>query len=141
MLLDTTQEDKKLYVSYYNLNGDTRFKIYDLKPSDMFNWVICDDNDRQKDKTIKNWDGKSVKKIKTKYLSKFRIIEYVKNKIPESDKKLIFDYHFPNIYFVDIEVETTDVFPEPSKANNKITSICIVAPNNKCIVFFEFYRI
>ena len=29
MLLDITQEDRTLYVSYFNLNGDTRFKTYE----------------------------------------------------------------------------------------------------------------
>ena len=35
MLLDITQEDRQLYVSYFNLDGKTRFKTYDLKPEDM----------------------------------------------------------------------------------------------------------
>ena len=52
MLLDVTQEDRQLCVSYYNLNGETRFKTYDLTPDDMFNWEVCDDGDKKADPKI-----------------------------------------------------------------------------------------
>ena len=42
MLLDITQEDRQLWVSYFNLDGKTRFKTYDLQPEDMFNWEVCE---------------------------------------------------------------------------------------------------
>ena len=35
---------------------------------------------------------------------------------------------------MDIEVEVTDSFPEPSKAPNPVTAICIVTPEKQCIV-------
>jgi DNA polymerase elongation subunit (family B) len=35
---------------------------------------------------------------------------------------------------VDIEVEVTDAFPEPTKAQNPVTAICVVSPDKKCIV-------
>ena len=49
MLLDITQEDRQLWVSYFNLDGKTRFKTYDLKPEDMFNWEVCDSDDPNAD--------------------------------------------------------------------------------------------
>ena len=45
MLLDITQEDRQLWVSYFNLDGKTRFKTYDLQPEDMFNWEVCEGGD------------------------------------------------------------------------------------------------
>ena len=134
MLLDITQEDRTLYVSYYNLNGDTRFKTYDVPPHEMFNWEVCDPRDKNKSDVITNWDGRPVKRKRSKFLNKFRMIEFVHNNIGPSDKELIFGYNFPKIYYVDIEVEVTDSFPEPSKAENKITTICIVTPTKQCIV-------
>lgn len=134
MLLDITQEEKTLYVSYYNLNGETRFKTYDIPSDEMFNWEVCDPRDKKKDDKITNWDGRPVVKKRSKFLNKFRMIEFVHNNIDRSDKALIFGYHFPKIYYVDIEVEVTDSFPEPSKAENKITTICIVTPAKQCIV-------
>ena len=133
MLLDITQEDRQLYVSYYNLNGETRFKIYDLTPDDMYNWEVCDERDKKKDDKIKNWDGRPVRRVKTRYLNKFRMIEYLDH-ISESDKKLIYGYHYPKTYFVDIEVEVTDEFPEPKQAKNPVTTICIVTPSKQAIV-------
>ena len=133
MLLDITQEDRQLWVSYFNLDGKTRFKTYDLKPEDMFNWEVCDNSDTKADSKIKNWDGRSVKKVKSRYLNKYRVIEYM-DQLSFSDRELIFGYHFPKTYFVDIEVEVTDSFPEPSKAPNPVTAICIVTPEKLCIV-------
>ena len=133
MLLDITQEDRQLWVSYFNLDGKTRFKTYDLKPEDMFNWEVCDEGDSKADSKMKNWDGRSVKKVRSRWLNKYRIIEYMDN-LSFSDRELIFGYHFPRTYFVDIEVEVTDSFPEPSKAANPVTTICIVTPERQCIV-------
>ena len=133
MLLDITQEGRTLHVSYYNMNGKTDFMIYELGEHDMFNWQVCDPNDKDASQVTKNWDGRSVKKVRSKILNKFRLIEYVDN-LPWTDKNTIFGYTFPKTYFVDIEVETTDVFPEPSKATNPVTAICIVTPERQCIV-------
>lgn len=133
MLLDITQEDRQLYVSYFNLDGKTRFKTYDLEAEDMFNWEVCDNGDKKADDKIKNWDGRSVKKVKSRWLNKYRIIEYM-DQLSFSDRELIFGYNFPRTFFVDIEVEVTDSFPEPSKAPNPVTAICIVTPEKQCIV-------
>jgi DNA polymerase elongation subunit (family B) len=133
MLLDITQEDRTLWVSYYNMNGKTDFMTYELQPHDMFNWQVCDASDENASNVLKNWDGRSVKKVKSKFLNKYRLIEYVEN-LPWTDKNTIFGYDFPKTFFVDIEVEVTDSFPEPSKAENPVTTICIVTPERQCIV-------
>ena len=133
MLLDITQEDKTLWVSYFNMNGKTDFMTYELQPTDMFNWQVCDSSDKDASSVMKNWDGRSVKKVRSKFLNKYRLIEYVDN-LPWTDKNTIFEYNFPKTFFVDIEVEVTDSFPEPAKAPNPITAICIVTPERQCIV-------
>lgn len=133
MLLDITQEDRTLWVSYFNMNGKTDFMTYELQPNDMFKWEVCDPSDENASKVKKNWDGRSVKKVKSKFLNKYRMIEYVEN-LPFTDKNTIFGYDFPKTFFVDIEVEVTDSFPEPSKAANPVTTICVVTPERQCIV-------
>lgn len=133
MLLDISQEGKHLHVSYYDEEGRTNFKLFDLHKEDMFNWHICDEGDKDADPIIKNWDGRSVKKARSKFLNKYRIIEYIEN-LPDFHKETIFGYHFPRTYFIDIEVEVTDSFPEPSIAANEITAICVVTPERQCIV-------
>ena len=133
MLLDITQDGRTLHVSYFNMNGKTDFMIYTLGEHDMYNWQVCDPNDKDASNVMKNWNGHSVKKTRTKILNKFRLIEYIDN-LPWTDKNTIFGYTFPKTYFVDIEVEVTDAFPEPSKAVNPVTTICIVTPDRQCIV-------
>ena len=133
MLLDVTQEGKNLYVSYYNEDGKTDFKIFTLEPEDLYNWSVCDITDKNADTIITNWDGRPVKRERCKYLNRYRLIEYIEN-LPQFHKDTIFGYHFPQTYFIDIEVEVTDSFPEPSKAENAITAICVVTPNRQCIV-------
>ena len=107
--------------------------LLDITPEDMFNCEVCDEGDSKADSKMKNWDGRSVKKVRSRWLNKYRIIEYMDN-LSFSDRELIFGYHFPRTYFVDIEVEVTDSFPEPSKAANPVTTICIVTPERQCIV-------
>lgn len=133
MLLDIMQKDDSVWISYYNLEGKTRFKEYQLTPEDKFNWEVCEEGDRRKDPKIRNWDGRPVKKVKTRYLNKYRLIEFMQN-IGFSDRNLIFGYHFPKTYFIDIEVEVTDDFPDPSKALTPITSVCIITPARQCII-------
>ncbi len=133
MLLDIMQQGDTIWVSYYNLEGKTRFKEYKLESSDMFNWQVCDDTDPRQDSKIKNWDGRPVKKIKAKYLNKYRLIEFLSN-LGFSDRELIFGYNFPKTYFIDIEVEVTDEFPDPAEAKTPITAICIVTPSKQAIV-------
>jgi DNA polymerase elongation subunit (family B) len=133
MLLDISQHNNQIWLSYYNLDGKTRFKTYDVEPEEMYNWEVCREGDKKADSKIKNWDGRPVKKVKAWRLNKHRMIQYI-SELGFSDRELIFGYHFPRTYFVDIEVEVTDEFPEPSKAAMPITAICVVTPNRQCIV-------
>ena len=106
MLLDITQEDRQLWVSYFNLDGKTRFKTYDLKPEDMFNWEVCDDGDSKADSKMKNWDGRSVKKVRSRWLNKYRIIEYMDNlsfSDREFDFTVFFNYKLSFTFFEDVK--------------------------------------
>ena len=56
----------------------------------MFNWEVCDAGDPKADPKIKNWDGRSVKKARSRYLNKYRIIEYIAQKVDFGSKKVLF---------------------------------------------------
>src|SRR5690606_26272374 len=71
-----------------------------------------------------SWDGKPVKKTNTNYLDKYRIDQFLMS-LPEEDTKEIYESNMPRKYFVDIEVEVTDSFPEPDQAPNPVTSVSI----------------
>ena len=131
MLLDIEQRGNKLVMSYYDKEGKTAFKKYEFK--EFENWVVCSDRDKKASQKYTNWDGRPVKKIKAKRLDKYSIIEFMEF-LPKGDKQDIFGYNLPKKYFIDIEVEVSDTFPEPSIAPNPVTTICIVTPENKVVV-------
>lgn len=131
MLLDIEQRGNSLVISYYNKEGKTAFKKYDFKSFE--NWVVCSDKDKNKSEEYKNWDGRPVKKIQAKRLDRYETIQFLES-LPDQDKDEIFGYNLPNKYYIDIEVEVSDTFPEPLIAPNPVTTICIVTPNNQVIV-------
>lgn len=133
MILDVDQDDNHVVVSYYDSEGSTQIKKYPLSEKDLYKWTTCSENDRKKDPVFRNWDNKPVKKVAAKYLNKFRLIEFI-NGLSETDKQVILEYNLPNPFFIDIEVEVSDEFPDPKFAKNQITTICVVTPKNQCIV-------
>ena len=120
MLLSIEQDDNRLTVSYYDKEGETAYKIYDL--NQFKNWYVCHDGDRYKSDIYTNWDGRPVKQANAKFLNKHSIIDFLQT-LPQEDKDLIFAHNYPKMYFMDIEVEVTDGFPEAKKAENRIITV------------------
>ena len=131
MLLDIEQENNNLTLSYFNKEGKTGYKVYDL--GQFRNWVICGENDKYKSDEFTNWDGGPVKSIKAKRLNKFSIYNFLEE-LPKEEKADIFGDNLPDTYFCDIEVEITEGFPHPEKAENKILTVSIVTPKKQVIV-------
>ena len=75
MLLDITQIGNILNVAYYDKNGSTQFKKYKLNESDLYNWQVTSNSDKKKDSKLANWDNKPIKKVSTKFINNYRIIE------------------------------------------------------------------
>ncbi len=75
--------------------------------------------------TYKSWDGKSVKLVEVTHPDRYAIYEFL-DSLPENEKEEIFEYNLPNIYFVDIETEIIDGFPDAETAPTKVLSISIV---------------
>lgn len=125
MLVETQylSKTKKLVISYVDKTGDIKLKYYDW-PNPM-KYVTCDDNDPQKDQTYTYWNGKSIKKVEVNYPDRYSIYEFLDN-LPEDEKNEIFEFNFPQIYFIDIETEITDGFPDAESADNRVLSISIV---------------
>lgn len=132
MLLDIEEAEDRLIISYYDKDGKVDFKFYET--ANIYNWSVCEENDKRRDKKFKNWDGKPVKKFKGKSISKHAIVNFL-DSLSTEDADLIFGYNFPKTYFFDIETEVTDGFPHPEKAENKVLSLSIVTPEQKVIVF------
>ena len=131
MLLDVEQKDKEIIVSYYDTEGQVKFRRYPIEQ--YKNWYITDENDRYKHDSLRNWDGRPVKEGRARQYSKFSLISFLDN-LPDNDKKIIFEPTMPKTYFVDIETEIIDGFPKPEEAKTRILSFSIITPERKAIV-------
>ena len=137
MLVETQYltNSRKLEVSYVDKTGDIKLKYYNWE--DPMKYVACEDNDPQKHPEFKSWDGKSVKQIEVNHPDRYAIYEFL-DSLPQSEKDEIFKFNLPNIYFIDIETEIVDGFPEAADvkdvngnvtkegASTKVLSISIV---------------
>ena len=125
MLIDTQYltNSKKLVVSYVDTSGDIKLKYFDW-PNPM-KYILCEETDPKRHPTFKSWDGKSVKLEPVSHPDRYSIYEFL-DSLPESEKEEIFKYNTPKIYFVDIETEIVDGFPDAETAPTKVLSISIV---------------
>lgn len=111
MLVETQylKNTKKLVVSYVDKTGDIKLKYYNW--DNPMKYVTCDDSDTQKHYLYKSWDGKSVKQIEVNYPDRYAVYEFL-DSLPKEEKEEIFEFNLPKIYFIDIETEIVDGFPE-----------------------------
>jgi DNA polymerase elongation subunit (family B) len=114
---------KKLVISYVDKSGQIKLKYFDW-PTPM-KYVTCDDNDPQKSTKYKSWNGKSIKHVEVNYPDRYAIYEFL-DALPEKEREEIFEFNLPKIYFIDIETEITDGFPEAEAADNRVLSISVV---------------
>ena len=111
MLVETQYlgNSKKLVVSYVDKSGDIKLKYFNW--DNPMKYIACEDTDPQKHHEFKSWDGKSVKQIEVSHPDRYAIYEFL-DSLPESEKNEIFEFNLPKIYFIDIETEIVDGFPE-----------------------------
>lgn len=121
-MIDIEQRDSTLQISYFDADGEIAIRKYLIPATEMYEWDYCDERDKNADPVIRSWDGKAVKKHRTKFLSKWRIEEYLFN-LPEEETRDIYAFHIPKKFFVDIEVEVTDEWPKPETAKFPVTTI------------------
>ena len=111
MLIETQYltHTKKLVCSYVDKSGDIKLKYYEW--DNPMKYVTCEDTDLQKHPIYKSWDNKSVKQVEVSHPDRYAIYEFL-DALPEGEKEELFEYNTPKIYFVDIETEIIDGFPE-----------------------------
>jgi DNA polymerase elongation subunit (family B) len=114
----------RLNISYFTEDGNKRMKSVQLSQNDLYGWYLCDENDRQKSRTVTHHDGRPVKKIpSTRGLNKYRKIEFINN-LPKNVKDVVFTNNMPKKTFADIEVFAPNEFPEQKDAKYPISSNC-----------------
>lgn len=132
MILDRTwnKKEQKLIISYIDKLGNRQFyqkylhhiKSYEYDPEGEF----------------ETWDGKRCNKVFKDTLNytpnEFDLLEF-QYELPEDLNKTLHAQYFPKIYFWDIETEVSNEFPDPQKAEQKVTAISLVGPDLSCIVY------
>jgi DNA polymerase elongation subunit (family B) len=118
MLVETQYltNSKKLVVSYVDKSGDIKLKYYNW--DNPMKYVSCEDTDPQRHPEFRSWDGKSVKQIEVNQPDRYAIYEFLDG-LPESEKNEIFEFNLPKIYFIDIETEIVDGFPEAADVKDQ----------------------
>jgi DNA polymerase elongation subunit (family B) len=111
MLVETQylKNTKKLVVSYVDKTGDIKLKYYNW--DNPMKYVKCDDNDPQRHPIYKSWDKSCVKQVEVNYPDRYAIYEFL-DSLPEKEREEIFEFNTPKIFFIDIETEIVDGFPE-----------------------------
>ena len=111
MLVETQYlpNSKKLVVSFVDKSGDIKLKYFNW--DNPMKYVSCEDTDSQKHPNFRSWDGKSVKQIEVSQPDRYAVYEFL-DSLPEEETSEIFEYNLPKIYFIDIETEIVDGFPE-----------------------------
>lgn len=122
-----------LSCSYFNSNGDIEYVKIPIPKEERYDWDTCDKSDKHADKVFSSWDGKSVKKKFSNRLSKYRI-EEILLKHKDGLALPLQQFNQPKKYFVDIEVEVVDGFPDPETVQSKVTAISIAGADSKRVL-------
>lgn len=123
MIVDYEYKNKNLIVSYINESGNIKLKYIPWVNPTKF--VTCANSDPKKHEFYTTWDNRCVKEVSARYPHKFAVYDLL-DKLDDEEKRQIFEYQEPNIFFVDIENEILDKRPEPQLAESAIQTISIV---------------
>ncbi len=125
MLIDTQflPNTKKLVVSFVDKSGEIKLKYFSM--DNPLKYITCDDGDQDKHPNFKSWDGKHVKQVEVNHPDRYSVYEFL-DQLPEKEKKEIFEFNLPKMYFVDIETEIIDGFPDAETAPTRVLAISVV---------------
>lgn len=127
MIIETQyfSHSKKLMVSFINTEGDAQTEYFDWEFP--FKYVRCADDDPDRDTEFRAWEGDSIKKVYGGRPDRYSIYEFLDSlEMDEELKNQMFGFNLPKTYFIDIETEIIDGFPDPAIAPTMIQSISIV---------------
>ena len=132
MILDRTwnKKDQKLVISYIDKLGNRQYFQKYLHHIKTYEY------DEQGE--FETWNGKRCNKVFKDTLNysptDFDFLEF-QYELPEDLRNTLHAQYFPKLYSFDIETEISDEFPDPIKAEQKVTAISLVGPDLSCIVY------
>ena len=122
--------NRNLICSYIDKSGNIRLKYFPWTPT---KFIPTSSDDPDKSGKYVTWDGRPVKEIYTKHPNKYSVYDFL-DTLPKEEQDSLFNYHEPNIYFIDIENEILDKKPQPHLAESKILSISIICKNKALVI-------
>jgi DNA polymerase elongation subunit (family B) len=122
-MIDIEQMRDRFRVSHFGKDGEVEFTDIAIPKSEKYRWELAGPS--RKDPFYQTWDGKPVKKVRSNWLSKFRVEEFFST-LPQELSDKIFEFNQPNVWFCDIEVEVTEEFPDPNLAATPILTVALV---------------
>ena len=132
MILDRTwnKKDQKLTISYIDKLGKRQFF------SKYIHHIKSYEYDAQGE--FETWNGRRANKVFKDTLNytpnEFDILEFM-YELPKDLNSVMHAQYFPKLYTFDIETEISSEFPDPDKAEQKVTAISLVGPDLSCIVY------
>ena len=132
MILDRTwsKKEQKLIISYIDKLGNRQFYQKYLHHIKSYEY------DSQGE--FETWDGKRCNKVFKDTLNysptEFDLLEF-QYELPKDLGDILHAQYFPKVYSFDIETEVSNEFPDPTKAEQKVTAISLVGPDLSCIVY------
>jgi DNA polymerase elongation subunit (family B) len=119
-MIDIEQYDGSLKISYFNEAGEIAIDKIDIPSDQMFEWEYVQPGEKSHPGVL-SWDNKPVKKKRARYLSKWRIEEFLLGLDSSITDK--FTAHNPKKWFLDIETYVGDEWPKPETAKTPVTAI------------------
>jgi DNA polymerase elongation subunit (family B) len=118
-MIDIEQRDGSLKVSFFNERGEIEIDTINIPSEQMYEWEYVQSGEKTHP-GVYSWDGKPVRKKKARYLSKWRIEEFLMT-LPRNQR--CFSLHNPKKFFLDIETFVGDEWPKPETAKFPVTAI------------------
>lgn len=113
----------KLLVSSVGPDGELKTDYF--KWENPFKYAKCHKDDPERDLQYHDWEGNSVKKVYSSRVDRYSTYEFL-DSLPDEETAELHKLYLPEPYFVDIEVEVVDGFPDPAIAPTMIQSMSIV---------------
>ena len=139
MLIDTSQKQNILVVSYADESGSIAIEEFDIRSINgigPYDYEICDESDADVEPVLRHFKNNLPIRKKPHWKLDFdELREFITTVIPKETSDKIFKFKVPDMYMVDIEIDILDgeIFPDPHKAEYPIDSIQITSPDLRTV--------
>ena len=123
MLVDYEYINNRLIVSYIDKTGKLQMGYYPWREPRQYK--PTHDGDQFKHDRFRTWDGRPLTWYVPKVPNRYTTYDFI-DALPETETEMLFEYNEPKIFFIDIETEVIDEFPDPVAAKTRVLAVSIV---------------